>query len=65
MSPISGAARSREPVGPGTTRVNLSGGAGLISGDVTLAVTVEPPGGAPGGVATGPVVYTGKLISER
>ncbi len=59
------APRSLGLVGPGTTRVNLSGGAGLISGDVTLAVTVEPPGGAPGGVATGPVVYTGKLISER
>ena len=28
----------------------------------TYAVTVEPQGGAPNGVATGPIVYTGKLI---
>jgi anti-sigma-K factor RskA len=59
------APRSLGLVGPGTTRVNLSGAAGSISSDVTLAVTVEPPGGAPGGVATGPVVYTGRLIPER
>ena len=29
-----------------------------------LAVTVEPAGGAPGGVATGPVVYSGKLFRD-
>jgi anti-sigma-K factor RskA len=28
----------------------------------TYAVTVEPPGGSPTGVATGPIVYVGKLI---
>lgn len=28
----------------------------------TYAVTVEPEGGAPNGVPTGPIVYTGKLI---
>jgi anti-sigma-K factor RskA len=28
----------------------------------TYAVTVEPEGGSPTGVATGPIVYTGKLI---
>ena len=30
----------------------------------TFAVTVEPKGGAPGGKATGPVVYSGRLIRE-
>lgn len=30
----------------------------------TLAVTVEPPGGSPTGSATGPVVYSGKLVPE-
>ena len=29
----------------------------------TLAITMEPPGGAPGGVATGPVIALGKLQS--
>ena len=28
----------------------------------TYAVTIEPEGGAPNGVATGPVVYSGKLV---
>ena len=28
----------------------------------TYAVTVEPEGGSPSGVATGPIVFTGKLI---
>ena len=28
----------------------------------TYAVTLEPEGGSPTGVATGPVVFTGKLI---
>jgi anti-sigma-K factor RskA len=28
----------------------------------TYAVTVEPEGGSPTGVATGPIVFTGKLI---
>ncbi|EKS36000.1 anti-sigma factor [Afipia clevelandensis] len=30
----------------------------------TYAVTVEPEGGSPTGVATGPIVYTGKLIES-
>ena len=29
--------------------------------DATLVITLEPPGGAPGGVATGPAVAVGKL----
>jgi anti-sigma-K factor RskA len=36
--------------------------AGLSEG--LFAVSVEPPGGSPTGAATGPVVYTGKLIRE-
>lgn len=30
----------------------------------TFAVTVEPEGGSPTGVATGPIVYTGKLVES-
>lgn len=30
----------------------------------TFAVTIEPEGGSPTGVATGPIVYTGKLIES-
>jgi anti-sigma-K factor RskA len=30
--------------------------------EATYAVSIEPPGGSPTGVATGPIVYVGKLI---
>ena len=30
--------------------------------EATYAVTVEPEGGSPTGSATGPIVFTGKLI---
>lgn len=30
----------------------------------TFAVTIEPEGGSPTGVATGPIVYTGKLVES-
>ena len=30
----------------------------------TYAVTVEPEGGSPTGVATGPIVFTGKLVES-
>lgn len=33
----------------------------LRGGTAALAVTVEPPGGSPTGVATGPIVFVGKL----
>jgi anti-sigma-K factor RskA len=59
------APRSLGLVGPGTTKVALPGGRGSIAADMLLAVTVEPPGGSPTGSATGPIVYTGKLIPER
>lgn len=45
-------------------RPNLLADAALRPGD-TLAITVEPPGGAPGGVATGPVILSGPLVEAR
>ena len=33
----------------------------LLSDTAAFAVTLEPPGGAPGGKATGPIVSVGKL----
>jgi anti-sigma-K factor RskA len=34
-----------------------------VSADVTLAVSVEPPGGSPTGLPTGPVIANGKLTN--
>jgi len=36
---------------------------GSVRSDGTFAVTVEPKGGAPEGVPTGPIVYSGKLVA--
>ena len=58
-----GAPRSLGVVGTGVTRNTLPGDRGLAPG-VTLAVSVEPPGGSPTGSPTGPVVYSGRLIAE-
>jgi anti-sigma-K factor RskA len=33
----------------------------LKGGTAALAVSIEPPGGSPTGVPTGPVVFAGKL----
>lgn len=44
------------------TRAALSAYDPQIINEATYAVSVEPPGGSPTGVATGPVVYVGKLI---
>ena len=44
------------------TRAQLSAYDRQIINEATYAVTVEPPGGSPTGVATGPIVYVGKLI---
>lgn len=44
------------------TRSQLAAFDPQIINEATYAVTVEPPGGAPAGVATGPIVYVGKLI---
>lgn len=32
------------------------------SGELTLAISLEPKGGSPSGVATGPILYTGSLV---
>ena len=58
-----GAPRSLGVVGSGVTRAAVPGDRGLAAG-VTLAVSVEPPGGSPTGSPTGPVVYSGRLIAE-
>lgn len=45
-----------------TARPVLSAYAQEVVNQATYAVTVEPEGGSPTGVATGPIVFTGKLI---
>lgn len=45
-----------------TTRDALAAYDPRIINEATYAVSIEPPGGAPGGAPTGPVVYVGKLI---
>jgi anti-sigma-K factor RskA len=37
--------------------------AGRVTPDATLAVSLEPPGGSPTGVPTGPVIAAGKLTN--
>jgi anti-sigma-K factor RskA len=44
------------------TRAALSAYDPQIINEATYAVSIEPPGGSPTGVATGPIVYVGKLI---
>ena len=54
------------PESMGVINVAKAGFAGVPhtpNGDVTLAVSVEPTGGSPTGQPTGPVVYSGKLVS--
>ena len=46
----------------GEGKINL-GNTPAKDGDL-LAISVEPSGGSPTGVATGPVIYTGKLIED-
>ncbi|MFD0938704.1 anti-sigma factor domain-containing protein, partial [Methylobacterium trifolii] len=48
-------------VGTAPGRITLPPGA---SADGVIAVSVEPQGGSPSGLPTGPVIYTGKLIRE-
>lgn len=44
-------------------RVNVPAAlAGKVGADAALAVSVEPPGGSPTGLPTGPVIASGKLI---
>ena len=47
-----------------TTRPALSAYDPDMVNKATYAVTVEPEGGSPTGVATGPIVFTGKLIES-
>lgn len=56
-----GGTKSIGLVGATPSRIALPKGA---SADGVIAVSVEPQGGSPSGQATGPVVYTGKLIPE-
>jgi anti-sigma-K factor RskA len=45
-------------------RINLPRDlAARVASDVTLAVSLEPPGGSPTGQPTGPVIATGKLTN--
>ena len=58
------------PEGKDAVSVGLVGEGGIDLQDLKanqgdlLAISVEPPGGSPTGVATGPVIYTGKLIEN-
>ena len=45
-----------------TTRPALNAYDADTVNKATFAVTLEPEGGSPTGVATGPIVFTGKLI---
>jgi len=45
-----------------TVRPVLSAYDPEVVNQATYAVTVEPEGGSPTGVATGPIVFTGKLV---
>ncbi len=58
------APRSLGVVGQGKfdTRRSLAGYAPDLVSEATFAVSVEPKGGSPSGVPTGPVVYAGKLF---
>jgi anti-sigma-K factor RskA len=47
-----------------TARPVLAAYAPEIVDQATYAVTIEPEGGSPTGVATGPIVFTGKLVES-
>ncbi len=58
------------PDGKKAVSVGLVGEGGIDLKDITaadgdlLAITLEPSGGSPTGVATGPIIYTGNLIEN-
>jgi anti-sigma-K factor RskA len=58
--------RSLGVIGEGefTTRSALHAYDPDVVSAATYAVTIEPKGGSPTGVATGPIVYTGKLVES-
>ncbi len=47
---------------PVTTRASLAVYDRVTVAGATYAVTVEPPGGSPNGIPTGPVVFSGQLV---
>lgn len=49
------------PAGRPVTRAAEDKVAGLMTRDATIAISVEPAGGSPTGLPTGPVILTGKL----
>lgn len=51
-------------VGAAVTRAVLPAGSAGSLENATIAVSVEPRGGSATGLPTGPVVYTGRLVSE-
>ena len=59
-----GAPRSLGLVAPGATRVSVPEADRARLDGATVAVSVEPRGGSPTGSPTGPVVYSGRLVSE-
>jgi len=61
-----GVPRSLGLVEPGRVSIPMPNAVRETAGldKAVLAVTVEPSGGAPGGVPTGPVVYSGKLFRD-
>lgn len=58
------APRSLGIVGAAVTRAVLPAGSAGRLENATIAVSVEPRGGSATGLPTGPVVYTGRLVSE-
>ena len=59
------AAALARPIQPGQPiRLEIpSDLAGRVTPDATLAVSLEPPGGSPTGLPTGPVIAAGKLTN--
>lgn len=49
----------------GDTLITITTSDPRVRGASSLAVTLEPPGGAPGGKATGPVVASGSIAPVR
>ena len=63
-SVVGGETRSLGTLDPAGTRIPVAPQDRGRLADALLAVSVEPVGGSPTGVATGPIVYTGKLVPE-
>lgn len=59
-----GTPRSLGVLAPGPTRAAVPAEDRPRLGGATIAVTVEPSGGSPTGGPTGPIVYSGRLVSE-